>query len=203
MSATTSARQILRGAVMIPTDRFPEEFWNVVETYRGELVNQALAILGDQSDAEDVAQETLCDAFRDRAKLAKVQSLGAWLRALNRTNALDRARGRSRYQKKKKDSQRMMPARPFTTGGFTLVELREALAKAIETLPDQQRSVVVLRFWESLSYEEIGKRLNLPTTTVWRTFYEASLVLHEKLKPSLEANAAGAAPEPSGAEEGA
>jgi len=202
MSAAASTGHIPGGAVAISADRFPDEFWNVVEANRSDLVNQALAILGDQADAEDTAQETLCAAFRDRAKLAEVQSLGAWLRTLNRANALDHARRRTRYQKKKKDVQRLMPTRPFTTGGFTLLELREALAKAIETLPDQQRAVVVLRFWENLSYEEIGKRQNLPTTTVWRTFYEASLILHEKLKPSLEANAPNTDPVTGNTEKG-
>lgn len=193
MSATTSAQQILKRANHLPMQNPPEEFWALVERYRGELVNQALAILGRQEDAEDVAQETFCEAFREKAKLAQARSLGAWLRAINRDNALDRLRHRRR------DSGRAskppaLSGRTFTTGGFSLLELREELAKAIETLPEQLRAVVVLRYWEDLAYEEIAARLKLPTTTVWRQFYEASVILYERLRPNLEAPPAAGPP---------
>ncbi|MBI3828703.1 MAG: RNA polymerase sigma factor [Planctomycetes bacterium] len=183
---------------MDPRGEVPEKYWELIERYRGELVNQALAICGKLEDAEDVVQETLCEAFRDPAKLAQARSLGAFLRSINRANALNRTRDRKRDAAKSGRKQLEAPARLVTTGGFSLLELRDSVAKAIETLPPHLRTVVVLRYWQHLSYEEMAARLNVPSGTVGRLLYEATLALYDKLKIHLETPAAPPAqPNPS------
>ena len=92
MAATTQAQQIIDECAS--DGNLPDRYWEVVERYRAELVNQALAILGNVADAEDVVQETFCEAFGHQDKLAKVRSLGAWLRTINRANARNRVRGK-------------------------------------------------------------------------------------------------------------
>lgn len=189
MSLTTSAHQILQNATQgTPMDEMPAEFWEIVERYRGDLVNQAFALLGSQDDAEDVAQETFCEAFRDRDRLAKVRSLGAWLRQINRANALNRARGRSRDARKNERRQREAPPRLATTGGLSLIELRDCVTQAIEHLPAKQRAVVVMRFWQQRSYEEIAAALKLPEGTVGRLLFEATQQLFGRLQPHLSAS---------------
>lgn len=74
----------------------------------------------------------------------------------------------------------------MTTGGFSLVELRESVAKAIEGLPEKQREVVVLKYWEGLSYDEIARRLGSTEGTVGWLLCEAVNRLHDRLKPHLE-----------------
>ena len=71
--------------------------------------------------------------------------------------------------------------RNFTTGGMSLVEMREALAQAIDALPKRQREVMVLRYWEGCSFEDIAARLKLPLTGVWRLHLDASMHLHRKI----------------------
>ena len=66
-----------------------DHFWQLVERFRADLVNQAVAILGDRQDAEDVAQDSLCRAFRCLSQLRDPQKLGSWLRNINRNNAAD------------------------------------------------------------------------------------------------------------------
>src|SRR5476649_1375230 len=120
MATTTSAQQIIRNG---PLDRseIPEQYWELVDRYRPELLSQARAITGSAEDAEDVVQETFCEAFRDPQKLADAESIGARLRLINRHNALNRIRdGRrasSRILKKKEGA----PETLFTTGGFNVL----------------------------------------------------------------------------------
>ena len=52
-----------------------DQFWILIERFRADLVNQALMVLSNQQDAEDVAQETLCKAFLDLPKLRDVSKL--------------------------------------------------------------------------------------------------------------------------------
>src|SRR5208283_1893267 len=96
MSLTACAQDIIRDAQFGPEGELPEKFWEVVEQYRGELINQALALLGNLEDAEDAVQETFCEVFRNRGKMKDLRSLGAWLRTVNQSNALDRLRHKKR-----------------------------------------------------------------------------------------------------------
>ncbi|MCK6474996.1 MAG: RNA polymerase sigma factor [Planctomycetes bacterium] len=188
MATTTAAQNIVSTYGVDADGNLPEEYWQLVERYRGELVNQALSILGDLADAEDVVQESFCEAFRNPERLAKVRSLGAWLRQINRANALNRARGRSRDVRKNERRQREAPPRLATTGGLSLIELRDCVTQAIEHLPAKQRAVVVMRFWQQRSYEEIASALKLPEGTVGRLLFEATQQLFGRLQPHLSAS---------------
>src|SRR5258708_3320769 len=138
MAATTSAQSILRNAMSIKS-QIPEQYWELVDRYREELIAQALLILGNREDAEDVVQETIIDAFRDTQKLSEVSSIGAWLKTLNRFNALDRQRAKRRSKDSQIIRQRELQDKTFTTGGFSLVDLRESTKAALETLPPELR----------------------------------------------------------------
>ncbi len=185
MSVTTSAQQVLRDG-SADNGEIPERFWELLERYRGELVNQAFAILGDHQHAEDVVQESFCEAFCDPHSLAEVKSLGAWLRKINRNNALDRLRHQRRQAQGVDDRQKALRPRTVTTGGFSILETRELMAKAVENLPERMRSVVVMKYWEGLSYDEIGQRLKLPKSTVWRLYYEASQQIYSEIGSLFE-----------------
>ncbi|MCZ7581803.1 MAG: sigma-70 family RNA polymerase sigma factor [Fimbriimonadaceae bacterium] len=187
MATTTSALYILHEARMNAPEELPEAFWSLVERYRAELFNQALAMLGEAADAEDVVQETFCEAYRQGARLAQVRSLGAWLRTINRGNARNRLRDRRADVALLARRRREAPPRAVTTGGFSRIELREAVAKAIESLPAKYRGVVTARYVEQLSYDEIAQRLGLSSGTVGWLLCEAGLLLHARLKTFLAA----------------
>jgi len=182
MAITTAAQDWLRNAKVDFREDIPPQYWEVIDRYREELVEQAQAILGNRDDAEDVVQETFCEAFRDPERLAQVRSFGAWLRTINRCNALNRLRDNRRDSRNVQRKQAQAPEDDFTTGGLSAVELCEEVTKAIEALPVELRKVVVLRYWEHLSYKEIAQRLGLPAGTVGRMLYEASMHLYDKLK---------------------
>ncbi|MCW8133987.1 MAG: sigma-70 family RNA polymerase sigma factor [Planctomycetota bacterium] len=167
----------------------PDHFWQLVERFRADLVNQALAILGQQADAEDVAQESLCQAFQDLHTLDDPQRLGFWLRSINRCNALDLLRKRSR--EKVRPSGRMAAetalAPETTPTGSNLEHVRrtgkvELVARAVDSLPEPFREVVVLRYWEKKSYEELAQCLGVPMGTVKSRLARADGMLVAKLR---------------------
>lgn len=182
MAITTAAQDCLRDSKVDLRDEIPQQYWNLIDQYRVELVEQAAAILGNTEDAEDVVQETFCEAFRDGARLAQVRSVGAWLRAINRCNALNRLRDDRRDAGKNERRDRQLRDEDFTTGGLSAIEICETVTQAIELLPLELRKVVVLRYWHHLSYKEIAQRVKLPAGTVGRLLYEATMQLYDKLK---------------------
>ena len=192
MATTTAAHTILTGVGGAGTDwksRIPEQYWEIIDRYRPELVTQAHAILNNVDDAEDVVQETFCDAIREPGKLAQADSVGAWLKSINRCNALNRRRDTQRSSKRMQAVQRMDDD-TFTTGGFTVMELRESIGKALVVLPQNLQAMVKLRYWEHLSCKEIAARLKMPEGSVKRMLFEANNKLYDRLKAQFESKAA-------------
>ena len=165
-----------------------DHFWQLVERFRADLVNQAVAILGSRQDAEDVAQDSLCRAFRSLSQLRDPKKLGSWLRNINRNNALQALRRRRKDPAQPDTSMYAQIQSPETSPTGTKLEevgrqrAIEQVARAVDALPEAFREVVVLRYWEQLSNVEIALRLGIPEGTVKSRLARADLVLHEKLR---------------------
>ncbi|GMV79073.1 MAG: hypothetical protein AMXMBFR7_02570 [Planctomycetota bacterium] len=162
----------------------PTAFWQLVERFRADLVNQALAVLGSLSDAEDVAQESLCQAFQSLSELRDPEKLGHWMRAINRRNAIRAAR-RRRLQSQREgrlptDAQPAIA--PAAAGSRAPLE---RLARTIDGLPEENRTVVVLRFWEGRTYDEIAQILGVPVGTVNSRMARAYRLLARVLPPPV------------------
>ena len=164
----------------------PDHFWQLVERFRADLINQAFAILAHQADAEDVAQDTLCEAFEGLALLKDPRQLGAWMRQINRRNALDLVRRKCGDREKVRRAGGGRRAE-LASGGFSCLELREVIARSIDSLPDELREVILLRYWEHLSYQEIASRNGLPLGSVKTLLYRADELLEKRLKRYVDA----------------
>ena len=178
MTDSTGATGDWRGSV-------PEQYWELIDRYRGELTQQALGIVKSQHDAEDVVQETFAEAFRHPEALAKAKSIGVWLKTANHRNALNRLRGGKRAARKISARQQQALDPAFTTGGFSRVELRESIACAMQSLPAELKEIVELRFWQQLSYDAIADRLKLSPDAVQRRIITATNQLYARLKTQI------------------
>lgn len=182
MAMTTSAQQILSDGRIGGQTQIPEQYWELVERYREELIQQAQIILKSREDAEDVAQETFWQAYRSNQKITEATSIGAWLRSVNRNKALNRLRGNRRSNQKVAVKKRCLDEKNFTTGGFSALEQGEAVNKVLETLPMDLRTIVELRYWQQLSYKEIAQRLQLRIDMVHRRLAEALSIMYSRLE---------------------
>jgi RNA polymerase sigma-70 factor (ECF subfamily) len=180
---TTAAQKIVNDS-RDPRSSVPEEYWELLEQYRVELVNQAIGILGNRDDAEDVVQKTFVETFSDSSRIPQTGSIGHWLRMINRRNALDRAREIHRGAAHK-DPRRFGDS-AFTTGGFSMLELRDSVRKALEKLPAELRTVVRMRYFEHLSSKEISEQLKIPFSTLKRQLFQANVLLHGVLKEQFK-----------------
>jgi len=167
-----------------------DHFWQLVERFRADLVNQALSILGQQADAEDVAQDSLARAFLDLHKLDDPRKLGAWLRAINRCNALDLLRRRKAQREERLATGEVaaltkdrLPGRGATPAeGSPVASESERVVRAVDGLPEAYREVVVLRYWEKLTLAQVAERLGVPPGTVRSRIARADSMLLSRLK---------------------
>ena len=181
-----------------PNHRHMEEFWRVVERYRADLYNQALLLLRHPEDAEDVVQETLRVAFLKLGTLEDSKIVNRWLRTINRNIALRLLRRRRMERKATKRMEAIAadaPSAGTPADADADAELREQIVAAIDSLPESLRAVVVLRYWERLSYEQIAERLALPIGTVGSRMVRADRLMRRRLSRYLRSSDAPEATE--------
>ena len=168
-----------------------DAFGALVVRHERAMLAVARAYFASEADAEDAAQEAFVKAYQALAQLREPGRLKAWLTRITVTTCLDVLRSRT-DKMSLADFASTVQLSPrlgqecFTPG--TLASKRERadlLRAAIGLLPDRQRLVLVLRYVEGLSYDEIASYLDLPASTVRGRLHYAKQALRKSLS-SLE-----------------
>ena len=135
-----------------------DSFGQLARRYYASMVAIAYAILADHQLAEDAAQEAFARALTNLSKLRKPDKFAPWLAQICRNVAKDMVAAKSR-QINTEDSCRA-PDRNRPNDSV------EAVRRAIEQLPFRAREVIVLRYYNGLSYEEISSVLGISKPTI-------------------------------------
>lgn len=134
----------------------------------------AFTLLHDRHLAEEVAQETMVIVWKQAATFAGRSKVTTWVFGIARFRALDLLR-------KEKRGERVPELDLVEPDPAPAVESRERTLRAIRTLPEEQREVIFLTFYEGLSYGEIADVLGIPEGTVKSRMYYARRTLAEAL----------------------
>jgi RNA polymerase sigma-70 factor (ECF subfamily) len=152
------------------------------------LYRHALRIVGTTSDAEDIVQDALFSAWRSIASFQGL-SFRAWLFRIATNRALDQLRSRKRRPELPLDppeDDEVTWAEPVAPGPdlTQLVGDREALAAvetALEALPAEQRTALLLRDVEGFAYEEIAVITSVEIGSVKSRIHRGRLAVRNSL----------------------
>ncbi|KRV48645.1 RNA polymerase subunit sigma-24 [Wenjunlia vitaminophila] len=125
------------------------------------LVRMAHMLTGDFHEAEDLVQTTLIKVYAQWPRVRRDEADLYVRRALINNN-------RSRHRRRRV-AHLLTPFLPDTPGGSGRnqhVEQREVLMEALAALPQRQRAVIVLRYWEDLSEQDTARTLGCSVGTV-------------------------------------
>lgn len=157
-----------------------EYFGGLVERYQTRIYNMAYRMLGNREEAEDVTQETFINVYR-ALRTFKGERFSPWIYKIASNLCLDQLR-RRRPPTVSLDAP-IGPEGDMPREIADDTELPEDVAlagvlgldvqRAIDSLPEKYRTVVVLRHIEDLSYEEIADVLGLPLGTVKTRLFRA------------------------------
>lgn len=140
-----------------------EAFGQLIERYERTVLAAALAELRDIHLAEDVAQETLLLAFRRLDTLRDEAKFGPWLMQIARRKVVDAVRaGRNPVSVPLDDSQHETP----DVSGYQSWIENEHLLSLVARLPDHERVLVGLRYFDGHSMAEIAEITARPIGTV-------------------------------------
>ena len=157
-------------------------FEQLVTAYRDRVYRLALRLCGNEADADEAAQDAFLAAWRGLPNFRGESKFSTWLYQLVNHAAIDLLRREKRQVAAGDIDEVDAPdTAPSPHRLAERNEQRQAVREAVLALPEEQRQVVVLRFMEELSYEEIGAALHLPTGTVKSRLNRAKAALREIL----------------------
>ena len=156
-------------------------FEQLVETYREQVYRIALRMCGNAADADEAAQEAFLAAWKGLPNFRGDSQFSTWLYQLTTHAAIDLMR-REKRQIAAEDITEVTAPGPQQQAERR--ETQETVRDAILQLAPEYRQIVVLRFLEDLSYEEIGAALKLPSGTVKSRLNRAKAQLKDILSKS-------------------
>src|SRR5262249_29541503 len=175
-----------------------ELFYDLVRPYERRVFAAAYAILHNEADAEDAAQEAVLKAFKNLRQFRGESRFSTWLIQITVNEA--------RMRRRKEHAEIMEPIadlrdeegnyvprdfadwREIPSETLERKEVREQLIKALQDLGAKYREVFVLRDMQHLSIEQTAKSLGISSSAVKTRLLRARLMLRDLLAPGLGGN---------------
>ena len=176
-----------------------ELFHQLIRPYERLVYVTIFAILRNQAEAEDAAQESMINAFRNLKTFRGDAKFSTWLVTIAMNEARKRLRkSKSAAEDSLDDSEDpsgdLTPAvltdwREVPLQALERKELGEKLRQAVAALPEKYREVFVLRDIEELNQEETAAALGLNVPVVKVRLHRARIMLQKQLAPYLKTQA--------------
>jgi RNA polymerase sigma-70 factor, ECF subfamily len=167
-------------------------FQQLVERHQNAVIGTVAKMLGNPSDAEDIAQQVFLRIWRNAKHYRPDAKFTTYIFTITRNLVFNETRRRGRKKEvssdeREENSNQLHADRPDRQPDAELLqaELQQAVDAAIAALPESQRMAVVLRRYEQCSYEEIASVLNLSVSAVKSLLFRARTSLREALSGYL------------------
>ena len=171
-----------------------DAFRVLVERHSHRLFRLAYRMTGNQEDAEDVVQDSFLRAFRRLDQLDERGSFGTWLYRIAANCSVDLVRARiARFESRSSDGEiedavLSLPARgPSPERSAVSSQIRERLSEAMNELSAAERTAFVLRHFEGMHMDEVGRVLGCCANTAKHSVFRAVHKLRRALEPLANA----------------
>lgn len=168
-------------------------FIELMRRHNRRLYRLARATLRDDTEAEDALQEAYLAAYRSIAQFRGDANLATWLSRMVLNECLGRLRKSARRQNVipivayEDDMATTTPdVREVPEQAFARAEMRALIERKLDALPEDFRTVFVLRAVEELSVEETAACLGIPEATVRSRHFRARSLLRESLAREID-----------------
>lgn len=167
----------------------------LVLRYQHKVVKLVARLLRDPTEAEDVAQEAFVKAYRALGSFRGDSAFYTWLYRIAVNTARNVMASRQRrpldYEVELTESEQSAVENRMrhtdTPEAVVLSEeIHQTVNRAVEQLPEDLRTAIILREVEGLSYEEIAEAMDCPVGTVRSRIFRAREAIDRSLKPLLD-----------------
>jgi len=163
-----------------------EAFGRLVERYQKKVTAVAYGLIHDAEEAQDLAQESFIRAYNAIKTFRGTARFYTWIYRITVNLCMDHFRKQAieKVQVSAEPADDPDPPTPDTVA--TRRETCLAVREAIKSLPYDQRTVIILREIEGLSYKEIARVVGISIGTVMSRLFYARRRLRELLKHHLK-----------------
>jgi len=164
-------------------------FEKLMRRYNQRLFRAARGLLRNDAEAEDVVQETFVRAFRHLEEFEGRSSFATWLTRIAVNEALARLKRARRFESADNEQEgrtlRVESSRPGPEEEAGSHELRSLLTAAVDALPDELRSIFVMREVEGMSTLEAAEILQISSEAVRVRLHRARAALRQSVEKRL------------------
>ena len=177
-----------------PPHHREDEFQRVVLPHLNAIYNLALSLARNPGDAEDLVQETYLRAYRFFDSYAEGTQIKAWLFRILRNTFINRYRARKTRPEEVDldrieagyeqmvDAEFLRDREPRSPEDILMEQVvDEEVQQALDGLPEEYRTVVILALLEDMSYKEIAAALSVPIGTVMSRLHRGRRMLQASL----------------------
>ena len=182
----TTDEQLVERALAGDGDAFGE----VVRRWERKIYALAYGITGSVEDARDATQETFINAYRNLPRFRGEAQVSSWLHRIAVNQCITRQRrARVRAETGLEEEVELKGERSLSTAADATPahaseskQRAEAVRRAVASLPEELREVVLMKEFEELTFQEIAGALQIPLSTVKSRLYTALKQLRLKLE---------------------
>lgn len=162
-----------------------QAYTSLVEKYKDSVFNVAYRMLGNPTEAEDVAQEAFVRAYTQLHTYKDTHRFSTWLLSIASHLAIDQLRRRRFLALPLENVPFLEWIADLSLGpedSALAVEASDEMQRILAVLPPKYRAVLVLRYWHDLSYEEIAEVLHLTPPLVKARLHRARELVARTMK---------------------
>lgn len=169
-----------------------DAFVELYRRYRDRIVAFCKRIVGTDAQAEEAAQDVFIKLYRARDSYAQRSRFSTFIYRIAANHCLNlQARVENKVMARGVDIEtRPAPSTsqhaPAPHAALEQGELREQLSRALATLPDRQRTALVLVHYEGLSYEEAAEAIDVTESALKSLIHRARGTMMEQLTPFMQ-----------------
>jgi len=160
----------------------------IVERYKRQIYSIAYSMTRNHADADDLSQDTFIKAYENLRRFNLGTNFCSWLCRIAVNLCIDYLRHKKRFPEDPLDNQSQMLSNPDLNPHDNVEsnELMESIMAAVDSLPADQRTVVVLREVQGIGLKDIAEIMNCSESTIrWRLHY-ARKKLRKRLRSYVE-----------------
>ena len=185
----------------VPKPVEPRSFEEAVERYHGKVFQLVYRYLGDYEEACDITQDTFVRAYSAWGEFRGESQIYTWLyriainlchnqqKKLQRRRRVERVSLDAPIDEESSGGRDVADERPLPLQVLESQELRVRLQQVLQELPENYRTVVILRDIEGLSYEEIARITDSTLEAIKSRLFRARGAIRRMMEPYLSAEA--------------
>ena len=165
-----------------------QAFTALMRRYQERVYWVARRIVGSHDDADDIVQETFVKAYLALGEFRGDSSFFTWIYRIAVNLSLNALRKRQvlNYLHESELLSRILPSQDDPGKDLENSEIESALQRAVTTLPEKQKAVFVMRYYDEMTYEEIGRVLKTSVGCLKANYFHALRKVREYMRHEIQ-----------------